>query len=128
MIINVTVEHKTRTFQLHVHPDLTIDGLNVTEILPGDYGANMYVNVLETGHCDSINIFPSQEIKSKRQLPAVTWKEVKMQPKVEIDLHADDLEPGAILLVNITFSGEMYAAEGLFRKSYVHPLTKETKW
>ncbi|XP_048524273.1 aminopeptidase N [Dendroctonus ponderosae] len=114
VIINATVEHKIRTFQLHAHPDLIIESLNVAEFLPPHY--------------DPSDMYKPSPSCCKIPMPEVTWKRVKMQPKVEIDLHSDDLEPGANLLINITFRGEMYATEGIFRRSYVHPLTMETKW
>ncbi|KAH1005342.1 hypothetical protein HUJ04_006343 [Dendroctonus ponderosae] len=44
VIINATVEHKIRTFQLHAHPDLIIESLNVAEFLPPHYDPSEYVN------------------------------------------------------------------------------------
>ncbi|CAG9815486.1 unnamed protein product [Phaedon cochleariae] len=115
--INVTVQHKAHQIVLHVHPDLLILHCNVTQLMPPDD------EIKRTNNSDAepdysptpVNVESSRKVKSKPLFNIILQSPVKT---------------GAVLEVFIRFTGRLFndTSEGLFRSSYVDPLTKKTKW
>ncbi|KAG5881692.1 hypothetical protein JTB14_002175 [Gonioctena quinquepunctata] len=116
--INVTVQHKTHEIVLHAHPDLVVLHCNITQLVPPDD---------ELRKDNSTNA--SEAEMTPKPIGVESSERVKNKPLFNIVLQTN-VKPGAILEVYLQFTGKLFndTSEGLFRSSYVDPMTKGTKW
>lgn len=69
------------------------------------------------------------EYVSSNPVAVESAEKISKKPLFSITLQSPP-EPGAMLEIFIQFTGRLFndTSEGLFRSSYVDPITKETKW
>ncbi|CAG9853687.1 unnamed protein product [Phyllotreta striolata] len=116
--INVTIQHKTHEIVLHVHPDLMVLHCNITQLMPSDEELKR-ANLTDPFERD----FPPVPVIVE------SAEKVRSKPLYNIVL-GTTVNSGALLEVQLQFTGKLFndTSEGLFRSSYMDPMTKETKW
>ncbi|KAJ8917173.1 hypothetical protein NQ315_012665 [Exocentrus adspersus] len=114
--INVTVQQDTREIVLHTHSSMVVLDTAVSQIQPpADEIKNTEAAESEQPSPSSLAVESTSKVAKKPWLAIILQNEAKS---------------GAILEVFLRFTGSLFndTSEGLFRNSYIDPLTKETKW
>ncbi|XP_018561652.1 aminopeptidase N [Anoplophora glabripennis] len=111
--ITATVQHKTSEIIVHADQDLVVLDCNVTQLLASSDESTIKQSA--TSNTTKLPVQSTQKL-SKKSLFTITLQ--------------SPVEPGVILEIHIRFTGRIFndSSEGLFRSSYVDPVTKETKW